>query len=228
MNLRESDPQRELSRSTKSSEEAYRIALSYGRGERAYKSYTGKPDSAAPHMTIKQEPVSSIRRGQGYFRNRGREGRGGYTPGQTVSKTETVDVRFVMHQILRWISFPTVQGKEYCCNACRKVGHFERTCKGVRRGTNHWRGCGRVSLVRDENEHHRSTHSVDNTQEVQVAWVNQQHECGEEISTSSESDDYMVMSIKKKNAIELKIPGARIQVEVSLKKMWLWFGSGSP
>ena len=36
MNMRESDCQRELSRSTKLPEEVYRIALSYQRGERAY------------------------------------------------------------------------------------------------------------------------------------------------------------------------------------------------
>ena len=45
---------------------------------------------------------------------------------------------------------------------------------------------------------------------------------------SSGSDDYMVTSIKKKNVMELKIPGARVQVEVSGKKMWLWVDSGSP
>ena len=38
MKKRESDCQRELSRSTKLPEEVYRIAMSYERGERAYKS----------------------------------------------------------------------------------------------------------------------------------------------------------------------------------------------
>ena len=60
-----------------------------------------------------------------------------------------------------------------------------------------------------------------------MAWVNQQG-YGENGSASSESDDYMVMSIKKKNVMEVKIPGARVQVEVSGKKMWLWVDSGSP
>ena len=41
MNMQESDCQRELSRSTKLPEDEYRIALSYERGERAYKFYTG-------------------------------------------------------------------------------------------------------------------------------------------------------------------------------------------
>ena len=61
-----------------------------------------------------------------------------------------------------------------------------------------------------------------------MSWVNQQGS-GENESMTSESDDYMVMSIKrKKNETELKIPGARVQVEVSGKKMWLWIDSGSP
>ena len=45
---------------------------------------------------------------------------------------------------------------------------------------------------------------------------------------TSGSDDYMVMSIKKKNVMELKIPGTRVQVDVSGKNMWLWVDSGSP
>ena len=83
MNMRVSDCQRELSRSTKLPEEVYRIALSYERGERAYKSYTGKPASSEPPITIKQEPVNKIRRVQGYFQGRERGGRGGYTQGSS-------------------------------------------------------------------------------------------------------------------------------------------------
>ena len=46
---------------------------------------------------------------------------------------------------------------------------------------------------------------------------------------TSGSDNYMVMSIKRKrNQTELKIPGTRVQVEESGKKMWLWIDSGSP
>ena len=61
-----------------------------------------------------------------------------------------------------------------------------------------------------------------------VAWVNQQGR-GDNDSVTSGSDEYMVMSIKRKRKVtELKIPGARVQVEVSGKKMWLWIDSGSP
>ena len=81
--------------------------------------------------------------------------------------------------------------------------------------------------MRDENDHNQSMHSVDNVSEDQVAWVRQQRS-GENESMTSGSDDYLVMSIKKKNVSELKISGARVQVEVSGKKMWLWVDSGSP
>ena len=57
MNMRESDCQRELSRSTKLPEEVYGIALSYERGERAYMSYTGKPASSAPPITINRSQL---------------------------------------------------------------------------------------------------------------------------------------------------------------------------
>ena len=81
--------------------------------------------------------------------------------------------------------------------------------------------------MRDENEHHQSTHSVDIApSEDEVAWVNQQG-YGENGSASSESDDYMVMSIRKKNVNDVKIPGSRVQVEASERKMWLWVDSGS-
>ena len=44
--------------------------------------------------------------------------------------------------------------------ACRKVGNFEKTCTGGRRGTEkQWCGKGRIGLARDENEHHRQ-HAV--------------------------------------------------------------------
>ena len=38
----------------------------------------------------------------------------------------------------------------------------------------------------------------------------------------------MVMSIKKKIAMEMKVPSARVQFGVLGKKMWLWVDSGSP
>ena len=219
--VRESDCQRELSRSKKLPEEVYRIALSYERGERTYKSYTGKPASTAPSYSIKQEPVNKIRRGQGFFRDRGRGGRGGYTQGSSSGgsgnnrRCYNCDApNFTLDHIAK------CPAKGATCNSCRKLGYFERTCRGIRRGTNQWRGRGRVGLVRDENEHHQSTQNVNDLAEDPVSWVSQQGS-GENESMTSGLDNYMVMSINmKKNETELKIPGARVQVEVSGKKMW--------
>ena len=229
VNMRESDCQRDLSRSTKLPDEVYRIALSYERGERAYKSYTATPASSAPPITIKQEPVNNIRRGQGFFRCRARGGRGGYTQGSSSGgsgnnrRCYSCDAPSVTLDHIA-----SCPAKGATCNSCRILGHFERTCRGIKRNTNQWRGRGRVRLVRDENEHHQSMQNVNDVAEDPVAWVNQQGS-GENESMTSGSDDYMVMSIKrKKNVTELKIPGARVQVAVSGKKMWLWIDSGSP
>ena len=230
MNMRESDCQRELLRSTKLPEEVYRIALSYERGERAYKSYTGKPASTAPAISIKQEPVNNIRNTQGFFRGRGRVGRGGYTQGSSSSGGSGNNRRCYNCDAPNFIldHIASCPAKGATCNSCQKLGNFERTCRGIRRGTNQWRGRGRVGIVRDETEHHQSTQNVNDLNEDPVSWVNQQGSEENESMTSG-LDDYMVMSIKrKKNETELKIPGARVQVEVSGKKMWLWIDSGSP
>ena len=230
MNMRESDCQRELSRSTKLPEEVYRIELSYQRGERASKSYTAKPASSAPPITIKQEPVKNIRRGQEFFRGRARGRHGGYTQksssggsGYNRRCCNCDAPKFTLDHIA------SCPAKGATCNSCRKLGHFERTCRGIRRGTNQWRGQGRVRLVGDENEHHQSIQSVNDVTEDPVALVNQQGSGENEYMKSGSDDYYMMMSIKrKKNVTELKIPGARVQVEVSGKKMWLWIDSGSP
>ena len=146
-------------------------------------------------MIIKQEPVSKIRRGVGYFRNRGRGGRG-YAPEANVTGYRRCFYCDASNFTLE--HFANCAAKGITCNACQKIEHFERTCSGVRRSTNQWQGRGQVGLVHDDNEHHQSTHSVDSSymQEELVGWVNQQQEGAEEISIFSRSDDYMVMSIK--------------------------------
>ena len=114
MNMRESDCQRELSRSTKLPEEVYRNALSNERGERAYKSYTGRPASTAPAISIKQEPVSNIRRGQGFFEVAD-VGDVEDTPKDQVVVEEAeiiVGVTIATHQILPWIILRAVLQEE--------------------------------------------------------------------------------------------------------------------
>ena len=121
MNMPESDCQRDLSRSTKLPEEVYRIALSYERGERAYRSYTGKPASIAPAISKKQEPVKNIRRGQGFFRGRGR-GEVEDTPKDQLVVGEaaiTVGVTIATHQILPLTTSQVVLQREQHANRAK-------------------------------------------------------------------------------------------------------------
>ena len=102
MNIKESDCQRELSRSTKTPEEVYRIALSYERGDKAYESYMGKRAESAPYINIKQEQVGNIRRETGCFRNRGSGGRGTGQRGSNTRKCYKCDApnfNFTMERI---------------------------------------------------------------------------------------------------------------------------------
>ena len=117
--MRESKCQRELSRSTKLPEEVYSIALSYERGERAYKSYTGKPASSASPTSIKQERLTNIRRGQGYFRGRAHGGRGGYTP--VASSGASNNRRFYNCDAPKFTldHIANCPAKVATCNACR-------------------------------------------------------------------------------------------------------------
>ena len=168
MNMRESECQKELSRSTKLPEEVYRIALSYERGERAYKSYTGKPTSSAPPKSIKQEPVTKLEKGMDTF---GIEHVGDEedTPqGRVVEAVLTVGVIIATLRILRWTTSRTV-------------------------------------LSREQHVTHARNWDISNANVGALE----------------------VMSIRKKNVNDVKIPGSRVQVEASERKMWLWVDSGS-
>ena len=100
------------------------------------------------------------------------------------------------------------------CIVCRKLGQFEKTCRGIFRKTNHWKGRGRVGLVHEEQEHHRSSHSMEgNAREQPVKWVNQEAE-GEYDSSTGISEN-MLMAIKRdRKEIEFKIPNAKVLATV--------------
>ena len=145
LNMLESDCQRKLSRSTKLPVDFYRIALSYEQGECAYKSYTGKPEDIPKDQAVGAAEI---------------------TVGVTIVTRRTLRAKLDL--------IASCPAKGVTCIACRKLGHFERIFRGIRRGTNQWRRRGGVGLVRDENKDRQSMHSVDNVAEDQVAWVNQQ------------------------------------------------------
>ena len=140
----------------------------------------------------------------------------------------TVGVSIATRQTLPWTTSRAVLQKEQHVTHAENWDILNEHAEELERDTNQWRGRGRVGLLREENEQHQKTQNVSELNEDPVSRVNHQG-CGENESVTSGSDDYMVMSIKrKKNQTELKIPGARVQVEMSGKKMWLWIDSGSP
>ena len=125
LNMRVPKCQRELSRSTKLPEEVYRIALSYERGERANKAYPAKPASSAPQISVKQEPVNNIRRGQGYFQDGARGGRGRYTPGASSGGSKNRRCYNCDAPNFTLDHIANCPAKGATCNAYRKLGHFD-------------------------------------------------------------------------------------------------------
>ena len=135
-NMRNRDAQNELCRETKTPEEALRIAMSYERGDKYAKTFKGSaPGSTGMAYTtpggslqIKAEPISNnrgsrgrgIQRGRGQYQNRG----GDRTQERRCYNCDQPNF--------------TPENRQRCparavtCNFCKKVGHFEKTCRGKR------------------------------------------------------------------------------------------------
>ena len=145
-NMRNRDAQNELCRETKTSEEALRIAMSYERGDKYAKTYkgvaSGSTGTAYPSpggsLQIKTEPISNIRgsRGRGMPRGRGQyPNRGGGRTQERMQERRCYNCdqpNFTLEHRQR------CPARAVTCNICKKVGHFERTCRGKRqsRGDN--------------------------------------------------------------------------------------------
>ena len=139
-NMRNRDAQNELYRETKTLEEALRSAMLYERGDKYAKTYkgvaSGSTGTAYPSpggsLQIKTEPLNNIRgtRGRGMPRARGQ-----YPNWKGARTKERIEER-------RCYNFDqpnfTPEHRQRCparaatCNFCKKVGHFERTCRGKR------------------------------------------------------------------------------------------------
>ena len=85
-------------------------------------------------MTIKQEPVSIIRIGQKIFQKQ--RARGTRRIQKGVNSTGTGNRRCYNCDAPNFTldHFADCPAKGVTCNASRNLGHFERTCRGVRRG----------------------------------------------------------------------------------------------
>ena len=138
INMRNRDAQNELCRETKTPEEALRIAMSYERGDKYAKTYKGVASgstgavypSPGGSLQIKTEPISNIRgsRGRGMPRGRGHySNRGGGRIQERMQERRCYNCdqpNFTPEHRQR------CPARAVTCNFCKKVGHFERTCRG--------------------------------------------------------------------------------------------------
>ena len=231
-NMRNRDAQNELCRETKTPEEALRIAMSYERGDKYARSYKGAVSgstgmahpSPGGSLQIKTEPVSNIRgsRGRGMPRGRGQyPNRGGGRTQDRVQERRCYNCdqpNFTPEHRQR------CPARAVTCNFCKKIGHFERTCRGKRQS----RGGQPVGLIQgDEFLDEEDTPSDDVEPQAaasSVGFVKREHH-----SWSSESsDDYMVMAIRRKKETMLKVAGPKLKVFINGHPMNIWIDSGSP
>ena len=154
-NMRNRDAQNELCRETKTPEEALRIAMSYERGDKYAKIYkgvaSGSTGTAYPSprgsLQIKTEPINNIRgsRGRGMPRGRGQcPNRGG--GGRTQERMQERRCYNCDQPNFTPENRQRCPARAVTCNSCKKVGHFERTCRGKRQS----RGGQPVGLIQGD------------------------------------------------------------------------------
>ena len=178
------EAQNELCRTTKTPEEALRIAQSYERGDTYAKSYvttggTASSSTAGGGISIKSEPVGVIR--GGYRNSRGRRrgqahGRGSHRGGgggRERGFTNTGDRRFYNcdkpgftreHKHMNESA-----ARNVTCNFCRKIGHFERTCRAKKNS----RSNSSVGVIQEQANQFESEETGDeeSQQKNSVGWV---------------------------------------------------------
>ena len=135
VNMSNKEAQTELCPSTKTSDEVYRIALSYDWGDKNAKTYkvSGGGLSAAPagELKIKTEPISAIR--GGYRRPFQRSGRGF---GRASNRGSGGADRKCFNSDQSGFTpehFAKCPARNSTYNFCRKNGQYERTCRGRKR-----------------------------------------------------------------------------------------------
>ena len=196
------EAQTELCRSIKTQYEVYRIALSYERGDKYAKTYKvsdgGLAAAPARALQIKTEPISAIC--GGYCRPcqwDGREAGRTNNRGGADRKCFNCD-----HSGFKPDHIAKCRARISTCNLFRrKTGHYQCTCRGRRAA-----GWGRVSLI------HRRRSSPTRAGRKRI-----------DLWKFRRMGDYVVMSIKRKNAEELKVAGTKLAL-----KTQTWIDSGSP
>ena len=229
VNMSNKEAQTELCRSTKTPDEVYRIALSYERGDKYAKSYkvSGGGLTAAPagSLQIKAEPISAIRggyrrpfqRGGRGFGRGGTRGRGGAADRKCYNCDQS---SFTPDHI------PKCPARNVTCNFCKKMGHYERTCRG-RRSANR----GRVGMINEDDTNGGTTQDYPEESASNygssVGWVTDSKTPAHGWDSDS-STEYVVMSIRRKEETELKVAGAKLALRINGKATQAWIDSGSP
>ena len=204
--------------------------MSYERGDKYAKTYKGvasvSTGAAYPlpvgSLQIKTEPISNIRgsRGRGMPMGRGQySNRGGGRTQERMQERRCYNCdqpNFTPEHRQR------CPARAVTCNFCKKIGHFERTCRGKRQS----RGGQPVDLIQgDELFEEEDTPSDDVGPQVatnSVSFVKREHH-----SCSSESsDDYMVMAIRRKKETLLKVVGPKLIIyqwtpDEHLDRQWI-------
>ena len=118
--------------------------------------------------------------------------------------------------------------KGVTCNFRRKIGHFERTCRGKR---GNQRGRGVVGMIRgtDDNTNPGNFEGDAASQHASsIGWVNSSKPVVHSSDSSSSDGDYMVMAVRHKKFTELKVAGAQLPIRLNGKASRVWIDSGSP
>ena len=170
------EAQNELCRTTKTPEEALRIAQSYERGDTYAKSYvttggTALSITAGGGISTKSEPVGVIR--GGYRNSRGRRrgqahGRGrigGWVTNTGDRRCYNCDKPGFTREHMNESA-----ARNVTCNFCRKIGHFERTCRAKKNS----RSNSSVGVIQEQANQFESEETGDeeSQQENSVGWVN--------------------------------------------------------
>ena len=220
VNMSNKEAQTELCRSTKTPDEVYRVSFAYERGDKYAKTYKlsggGLAAATAGALQKKTEPISTIRGG---YRQPFQQGGRGFGRGNNRGGGEADCMCFNCYQSgFTPEHIAKCPARNATFNFCRKIGHYECTCRG-RKTAN----MGRVGLIheggtdggllQDDPEEKVSNYGGF------VGWVT---------DSKAPATDYVVMSVRRKQKEELKVAGAKLALRINGRATQAWIDSGSP